>query len=71
MNGLDPDLVTVGGLGVGLLAAAPDAVQDAYLAGLMRFRRASAPPVVAATFGDDGPMIGAAEEAWNAVLDAL
>ncbi|GAA0221463.1 ROK family transcriptional regulator [Cryptosporangium japonicum] len=71
VNGLDPDLVTVGGLGVELLAAAPDAVHDAYLAGLMRFRRTAAPPVVAATFGDDGPIIGAAEEAWNAVLDQL
>jgi len=71
VNGLDPDLVTIGGLGVELLAAAPDAVHEAYVAGLMRFRRASAPPVVAAALGDDGPIVGAAEEAWSALLETL
>lgn len=71
VNGLDPDLVTVGGLGVDLLATAPDAVRTAYVAGLMRFRRPAAPPVVAARLGDDGPIVGAAEEAWNALLEAL
>ncbi|MFG1926913.1 ROK family transcriptional regulator [Cryptosporangium sp. NPDC048952] len=71
VNGLDPDLVTVGGLGVEILAAAPDTVHTAYLAGLMRFRRAAAPPLVAATLGDDGPIVGAAEEAWNVLLEAL
>ncbi|TQS39652.1 ROK family transcriptional regulator [Cryptosporangium phraense] len=71
VNGLDPDLVTVGGLGVELLEAAPDAVQNAYRDGLMTFRRGSAPPVVAAALGDDGPIVGAAEEAWGLVLDEV
>ncbi|MFI5952733.1 ROK family protein [Cryptosporangium sp. NPDC051539] len=70
VNGLDPDLVTVGGLGVELLGAAPDAVEAAYRDGLMTFRRRSAPPVVAAALGDDGPIVGAAGEAWAALIDA-
>ncbi|MFI5493282.1 ROK family protein [Actinoplanes sp. NPDC051859] len=71
VNGLDPDLVTLGGLGVDLLTAAPDRIEEAYRAGLMGFRRASPPPVWAATLGDDGPLAGAAEEAWTALLTNL
>ncbi|MFI7596826.1 ROK family protein [Actinoplanes sp. NPDC049681] len=71
VNGLDPDLVTLGGLGVDLLAAAPDRIDEAYRAGLMGFRRAAPPPVLAARLGDDGPLAGAAEEAWTALLATL
>jgi predicted NBD/HSP70 family sugar kinase len=71
VNGLDPDLVTLGGLGADLLAAAPQALEEAYRAGLMAFRRASPPPVLAAALGDDGPLAGAAEEAWTALLASL
>ncbi|MEV6600555.1 ROK family protein [Actinoplanes sp. NPDC051346] len=71
VNGLDPDLVTLGGLGVDLLAAAPDRIEEAYRAGLMGFRRAAPPPVLAAALGDDGPLAGAAEEAWTALLANL
>jgi predicted NBD/HSP70 family sugar kinase len=71
VNGLDADLVTLGGLGVDLLAAAPDQLLTAYRSGLMAFRRAAPPPVLPALLGDDGPLAGAAEEAWTALLARL
>jgi len=71
VNGLDPDLVTLGGLGVDLLAAAGESIDEAYRAGLMTFRRADPPPVIAAALGEDGPIAGAAEEAWNRLLARL
>nr|WP_269810329.1 ROK family transcriptional regulator [Kineosporia rhizophila] len=64
VNAIDPDLVTVGGLGVDYLAAASRSLDDAYLAGLMAFRRADPPPVLAASLLEGGPVAGAAEEAW-------
>ena len=71
VNGLDPDLVTLGGVATDLLAAAPDDLAAAYRAGLMGFRRAAPPPVVPAALGDDGPIAGAAEQAWNTLLPRL
>ena len=71
VNGLDPDLVTLGGLGVDLLEAAPEAIEAAYRGGLMSFRRSDPPPVIAATLGEDGPIAGAAEEAWARLLTRL
>jgi predicted NBD/HSP70 family sugar kinase len=71
VNGLDPDLVTLGGLGVDLLASAPAEIDAAYRAGLMAIRRPDPPPVVAASLGDDGPLLGAAEQAWTALLPRL
>ena len=69
VNALDPDLVTLGGLGVDLLAAVPHALDEALSAGLMSYRRAEPPPVLAASCGPDGPLIGAAEEAWSRLLN--
>jgi predicted NBD/HSP70 family sugar kinase len=71
VNGLDPELVTLGGLGVDLLEAAGPQLEEAYRAGLMTFRRADPPPVIAAALGDEGPLLGAAEEAWTALLPRL
>ncbi|MFI5895380.1 ROK family protein [Actinoplanes sp. NPDC051513] len=71
VNGLDADLVTLGGIGVDLLAAAPAEIDAAYRAGLMRVHRAAPPPVVPAALGDDGPIAGAAEEAWTRLLPEL
>ncbi len=71
VNGLDADLVTLGGIGAELLAAAPDALDAAYRNGLMAFRRSAPPPVVSAQLGDDGPIAGAAEEAWSRLLIRL
>ncbi|BBH65070.1 xylose repressor [Actinoplanes sp. OR16] len=72
VNGLDADLVTLGGLGVDLLAAAPDAIEEAYRDGLMLIHRDSPPPVLPAALGDEeGPIAGAAEQAWTALLPHL
>lgn len=65
VNALDPDVVTLGGLGADLLAAAPGELDAACRAGLMRVRRATPPPVVAARLGEDGPLAGAAERVWD------
>jgi predicted NBD/HSP70 family sugar kinase len=67
-NAIDPGVVTLGGLGRDLLEIAGDHVYPAYLAGLMRFRRTSPPPLLPARFGDDAPLIGAIEEAFSAIL---
>ena len=71
VNGVDADLVTLGGLGIDLLAHAGADVDEAYRAGLMVYRRDAPPPVVPALLGDDGPVAGAAEEAWSALLPTL
>ncbi|WP_433371453.1 ROK family protein [Actinoplanes sp. CA-142083] len=71
VNALDADLVTLGGIGVDLLAAAPEEIDAAYRAGLMQVHRAAPPPVVPAALGDDGPIAGAAEEAWSRLLPEL
>lgn len=71
VNGIDADVVTLGGLGVDLLAAAPEELDAAYVAGLMAYRRASPPPVVPAVLGADGPAVGAADLAWTALVPTL
>jgi predicted NBD/HSP70 family sugar kinase len=72
VNALDPDLVTLGGLGVDLLAAVPEAIDTAYRDGLMLIHRESPPPIRPATLPDDeGPIAGAAEEAWSALIPHL
>jgi predicted NBD/HSP70 family sugar kinase len=67
-NALDPSIITLGGLGRDLLDIAGDQLYPAYLAGLMRFRRTSPPPLLPARFGGDAPLVGAIEEAFSAVL---
>ena len=71
VNALDPDLVSLGGLAADLAEAAPDALQSSYTTGLMNFRRSTLVPVVPAQLGVDGPLIGAAETAWDQVLPTL
>ena len=71
VNGIDPDLVTLGGLGIDLLTAARDDIDAAYRAGLMAYRRDEPPPILPAALGDIGPIAGAAEEAWSALLVTL
>jgi predicted NBD/HSP70 family sugar kinase len=68
VNAMDPEIVTLGGMGRDLLAIADVQLQPAYLLGLMQQRTSPPPPLVPAHFGDDAPLIGAAEEAINAVL---
>jgi predicted NBD/HSP70 family sugar kinase len=67
-NALDPGIITLGGLGRDLLEIAGDQVYPAYLEGLMKFRRPTPAPLLPARFGDDAPLIGAAEEAFSAIL---
>jgi predicted NBD/HSP70 family sugar kinase len=71
VNGLDPDLVTLGGLGVDLLATAPDSLDDAYRRGLMGFRRSGPPPIVPGALLEDAPLAGAAEQAWSLLWPLL
>ena len=68
VNALDPDVVTLGGLGVPLHQVSSAAFRRAYLSGLMTFRRRSPPPVRPAFHGEDGALQGAAEVGLDAVL---
>jgi predicted NBD/HSP70 family sugar kinase len=68
VNGLDPHLVVVGGLGPDLLHIAADEVTAAYRDGLMAFRATPPPPVLPARLGTDGPLLGAADEAFAHLL---
>jgi predicted NBD/HSP70 family sugar kinase len=68
VNAFDPDVVTLGGLGRELLEVAGDHVQLAYAAGLMAFRASAPPLLIPAHFGEDAPLLGAAEEAFSNVL---
>ncbi|WP_432967357.1 ROK family protein [Dactylosporangium sp. CA-233914] len=71
LNALDPAVVTLGGLGVDLLAFAGDIFTDAVRRAAMAWRRAELPPIVPAELGSRGPSIGAAESALAAVLAGL
>ncbi|MEU4701151.1 ROK family transcriptional regulator [Nonomuraea dietziae] len=68
INALDPDVVTLGGLAQPLRAAATPEFEAALTGGLMRFRRADPPRVVAAVLGQDGALHGAALTALDHVL---
>jgi len=68
VNALDPDVITVAGLGADFLELANRQVRSAYLSGLMTFHRADPPPIRRARFGADGPLVGAAEAAFDQVL---
>jgi predicted NBD/HSP70 family sugar kinase len=66
----DPDVVTLGGVAALLRAAAQEAFDDAYLAGLMAFRKGFPPPVRDAEHGEDGPLYGAVTLALDHVTTA-
>jgi predicted NBD/HSP70 family sugar kinase len=68
VNGLDPHQVVVGGLGPELLHLAGGEITDAYHDGLMAFRVMPPPPITAARLGADGPLLGAADEAFTRLL---
>jgi predicted NBD/HSP70 family sugar kinase len=68
VNALDPNLVTLSGLALGLAAAAPRPLRRSYRDGLMRFRRAQPPALLPSALGADGTLVGAAEVAFDAVL---
>ncbi|GII79497.1 xylose repressor [Sphaerisporangium rufum] len=68
VNALDPAVVTLGGLAESLRAAAEPEFGRTLAGGLMRFRRADPPAVVAAALGRDGPLHGAVVTALDHVL---
>lgn len=68
VNALDPDLVSLSGLAVGLWHAAPAELQGSYRAALMRFRRADPPPLLPSALGQDSQLVGAAETGFDAVI---
>lgn len=55
----DPDVVTLGGLAPSLRACAGTSFDDAYVAGLMAFRKATPPAVLDGVHGEDGSLRGA------------
>ncbi|MGK5550114.1 ROK family transcriptional regulator [Actinomadura kijaniata] len=68
VNALDPDVVTLGGLTWPLRTAAGPEFDTAFTGGLMRFRRAAPPRVLAAARGGDGALHGAAAVALDLFL---
>ena len=71
VNAFDPDVVTLSGLGVAILATSPAPLQAAYRESLMSYRRDSAPPILPSTVGGDGPLIGAGEHVWDTLWRTL
>lgn len=61
VNALDADHVVLGGLAPDLRRTAPRPFADAFTAGLMRWRRAQAPPITDTVHGADVSLLGAAE----------
>ncbi|WP_052305290.1 ROK family protein [Stackebrandtia nassauensis] len=70
VNALDPDTVVLGGLAPQLRQLFPDAVAEGFDSGLMVFRRASPPPLLATSLGAQAAVLGAAEVAFDAILTA-
>lgn len=61
VNGFGVEVVTVAGIDVSALTIH-------YRAGLTSARRTDPPPLLPAALGDDGPLLGASETAWSALL---
>jgi predicted NBD/HSP70 family sugar kinase len=68
VNAHDPEIVTLGGLGPAIVAAARGSFDGSYRNGLMGFRRDAPPPVVTAAHREDGPLRGAIDLALDLVL---
>jgi predicted NBD/HSP70 family sugar kinase len=68
-NALDPEAISLSGLGVELIRLRRNLIEERCAAGLMAFRRDEPPQIVAGTVGEQGPLRGAAEIAWDAILD--
>jgi len=67
-NALDPEAITLSGLGVELIRLRRGLIEQACAEGLMEFRRAEPPRILAGTVGEIGPLRGAAEIAFDAIL---
>ena len=68
-NALDPEAITLSGLGVELIRLRHGLIEEACADGLMEFRRAAPPRILAGTVGAIGPLRGAAEIAFDAILN--
>jgi predicted NBD/HSP70 family sugar kinase len=68
VNALDPEIVTIGGLARGLAEIAGDRVDRAYRKGLMAAIAADPPTIAAGALGERAPLLGAAEHAFDAIL---
>ncbi|MFI0449755.1 ROK family protein [Actinomadura sp. 6N118] len=68
VNALDPETVTLSGLGVDILARSAEALETSYKAGLMDFRREQPAAILPSTLGAEATLIGASELAFDAFL---
>jgi len=68
VNAHDPEAVGLSGLAASVHQAAPAAVRDGYLSGLMRFRRQDPPALLPSTLGRLGALTGASELVFDAFL---
>jgi predicted NBD/HSP70 family sugar kinase len=68
-NALDPEAITLSGLGVELIRLRRGLIEQACAEGLMEFRRAEPPRILAGTVGEIGPLRGAAEIAFDTILN--
>lgn len=71
VNGLDVDVVTLGGWAPDVAELVPDALREAYTRGLMAFRRSTPPPLLIGRLGAEAPRIGAQEQLWSKVWAML
>jgi predicted NBD/HSP70 family sugar kinase len=71
VNGLDADLVTLGGLAPLVAEVAPEALSAALDGGLMRWRRHDPPPIRGAALGDAAVQVGGAEQVWSQLWQHL
>ncbi len=69
VNALDPEVITLGGLAAGIATFTPNVLDQAYHRGLMPVRRLDAPELRPAALGASGPLIGAAEQVWDEILE--
>ena len=68
VNALDPELVVYGGLAPEIHRVGRRELEAAFREALMEHRRAGPPPLRASALGDDAALLGAAEQAFDAVL---
>ncbi|WP_205323937.1 ROK family transcriptional regulator [Glycomyces sp. YM15] len=69
-NALDPEAISLSGLGVDLIRMRREVIETHCARALMEFRRNEPPTITAGRLGEAGPLRGAAEVAWDAILNA-
>lgn len=71
VNALDPDAVILGGLAPGLLAVASGPIHAGYARGLMGTRSRVPVPLRPGSLGEEAPLVGAGEQAFEQILGDL